>query len=264
MHMSDTLISPAVGAAMCAVSLAANVYAVKRIKKDDIHKMGVMGAFVFATQMLNFTIPATGSSGHIMGGILLAAMLGQFPALLTISAVLITQCLFFADGGLLALGCNIFNIGVIPCLLVYPLIFKPLSEKNIALASIIAVVASLQLGAFSVVLETQLSGITSLPFSTFLFYMQPIHFAIGLAEGIATAAILCFAYQRKNALIAFALTAVLAAGVFAPFASSYPDGLEWAIEKTNSANPILPKSPSFLLRTDTASSATSFSPTTSK
>jgi len=264
MHMSDTLISPAVGAAMCAVSIAANVYAVKRIKRDDLHKMGVMGAFAFAAQMLNFTIPGTGSSGHIIGSILLAAMLGQFPALMTISAVLVVQCLFFADGGLLALGCNIFNMGIVPCLFVYPLIFKPLVEKNIALASIIAAVVSLQLGAFSVVLETQLSGITALPFSTFVFYMQPIHFVIGLAEGLATAAILCFAYQRSNTLIAFALTAVLAAGVLAPFASSHPDGLEWAIERTNSANPILPKSPSFLLRTDTAFSATSFSPTTSK
>jgi cobalt/nickel transport system permease protein len=232
--------------------------------------MGVMGAFVFAAQMINFTIPATGSSGHIGGGILLAAMIGGFPALLSISAVLIIQCLFFADGGLLALGCNIFNMGVIPCLIVYPLIFKPLVKKGIAFgsitsASIAAVVVSLQLGAFCVVLETQLSGITALPFPTFLLLMQPIHLAVGVAEGIITAAILCFVYKMRpeimenaysgtaiqsgvpvrNAIITLAVAAVLTGGILSLFASSYPDGLEWAIEKTagtteiETANPII-------------------------
>jgi len=235
MHMSDSLLSPAVGAAMCAISLVANAYAVKKIKKDDLREklpmMGAMGAFVFAAQMLNFTIPATGSSGHIIGSILLAATIGNFPALLSISAILIVQCLFFADGGLLALGCNIFNIGVIPCLLVYPLLFKPLLKNGIIVASIVSAVVSLQLGAFSVVLETQLSGITALPFSTFLFYMQPIHFAISIVEGVATAALLCVAYKR-NLTIAFAIAAVFAICFLSPFASSNPDGLEWAIEKT--------------------------------
>ena len=80
--------------------------------------------------MINFTIPATGSSGHIGGGILLAAMLGPYAALLTIAAVLIIQCLFFADGGLMALGCNIFNMGVYACFLAYPLIFKPMVSKG--------------------------------------------------------------------------------------------------------------------------------------
>jgi cobalt/nickel transport system permease protein len=216
-----------------------------------------MGAFVFAAQMINFTIPATGSSGHIGGGILLAAMIGGFPALLSISAVLIIQCLFFADGGLLALGCNIFNMGVIPCLIVYPLLFKPLVKKSLTLgsitaASVAAVVVSLQLGAFGVVLGTQLSGITALPFSTFLLLMQPIHLAIGVIEGIVTAAVLCFVYKMrpeimesayngtaiqsgipmKKVLITLAVAAALAGGILSIFASSYPDGLEWAIEKT--------------------------------
>jgi len=241
MHMSDSLLSPAIGAAMCAVSLAANVYAVKKIKEDGfcaekIPLIGATGAFVFAAQMLNFAIPATGSSGHIIGGILLAAIIGNFSALLAISAVLAVQCLFFADGGLLALGCNIFNMGVIPCLLIYPLVFKPLVKngitlKSITLASIASAVASLQIGAFCVVLETQLSGVTALPFSTFLSLMQPIHFAIGIAEGIITAAILCFVYNRRP-VITFALAAIFAGCFLSPFASQYPDGLEWSIEKT--------------------------------
>jgi cobalt/nickel transport system permease protein len=241
--MSDTLLSPTVGAVMCAVSVAANVYAVKKIKENDlcekkISMMGVMGAFAFAAQMLNFTIPGTGSSGHIVGGILLSAVIGCFPALLSISAVLVVQCLFFADGGLLALGCNIFNMGVIPCLFIYPLLFKPLVKngitiKSVTVASIASAVASLQIGAFGVVLETQFSGIAALPFSTFLSLMQPIHFAIGIAEGIITAGILCFVYSyNTRPIITFALAAVFAGCILSPFASPYPDGLEWSIEKT--------------------------------
>jgi cobalt/nickel transport system permease protein len=215
-----------------------------------------MGAFVFAAQMINFTIPGTGSSGHIGGGVLLAAMLGGFPALLSIAAVLIIQCLFFADGGLLALGSNIFNMGVIPCLIAYPLLFKPLVKKGITAAritaaSIIAVVAALQLGAFAVVLETLFSGITELPFTAFVLLMQPIHLAIGIIEGIVTAAILCFVYKMRpeimessfektaiknnvpvrNVLIAFTLIALITGGLLSLFVSSHPDGLEWSIEK---------------------------------
>ena len=262
MHMTDALLSPAVGGAMWVVSSAANAYAVKKITGNDLCEkkipvMGVMGAFVFAAQMINFTIPATGASGHIGGGILLAAVIGGFPALLSLSAVLIIQCLFFADGGLLALGCNIFNIGVIPCMIVYPLLFKPLVKNGITpgrmtAASIAAVAVSLQLGAFGVVLETRLSGIAVLPFGTFLLLMQPIHLAIGIAEGIITAAVLCFIFKMRpeipesalgrtairsgvpvrNTVIALAAVTLLAGGGLSLFASSYPDGLEWAVENT--------------------------------
>ncbi len=261
MHMTDALISPVVGATMSVVSGAAVSYSAAKIKNSDLCEkkvpiMGVMGAFVFAAQMINFTIPATGSSGHISGGIMLAAMLGGFPGLLAISAVLIIQCLFFADGGLLALGCNIFNIGVIPCLIIYPLIFKPLVKKAITYrrltaASIIAVVVGLQLGSLGVVLETQLSGVTQLPFSAFALMMQPIHFAIGLVEGIVTAAVLCFVYKMrpeviestleresvgnrvsmKKIIIAFSVAALLAGGGLSMLASANPDGLEWSLEK---------------------------------
>ncbi len=75
--------------------------------------MGVMGAFVFAAQMINFAIPGTGSSGHIIGGILLAAVLGPWAAFLTLSSVLLLQCLLFADGGFMALGCNILNMAAL-------------------------------------------------------------------------------------------------------------------------------------------------------
>lgn len=261
MHMADALLSPAVGMAMNAVSVAAIGVSVAKIKKEEIGEktipiMGIAGALVFAGQMINFTIPLTGASGHIGGGILLAGLLGGVPAFLSISAVLIIQCLFFADGGLLALGCNIFNIGVIPCLIAYPLVFKPLLKngadfKRLSVASVISVVIGLELGAFFVVLETLLSGITELPFSTFTALMLPIHLVIGLVEGIVTAAVLCFVYKMrpeiidsarsgekiggvsvKKVLISLAVLTVVVGGGLALLASTNPDGLEWAVSKT--------------------------------
>lgn len=261
MHMADALLSPEVGAAMWAVSAGATVYAVKKLNDVEMSEkklpvMAVSGAFVFAAQMINFTIPGTGSSGHIGGGILLAALLGEFPALITLSAVLVIQCLFFADGGLLALGANIFHMGVIPCLVVYPLVFRPflkrgITKRKLTAASVLAPVIGLQLGAFFVVIETLASGITQLPFMTFLSLMQPIHLAIGLGEGAVTAAVLAFVWQMRPELIQssilqqkihakvsmkkvtviLALLAIFVGGGLSLYASSNPDGLEWSIEK---------------------------------
>jgi cobalt/nickel transport system permease protein len=267
MHMSDALISPVVGGAMLAASAAAVGFSVKKIAGDGLDEkkipmMGIMGAFVFAGQMINFTIPGTGSSGHIGGGILLAALLGPYPALVSLASVLLIQCLFFADGGLLAYGCNVFNMGVASCLLAYALVFRPLVRRAlnaggnrkgaIFIASIVAVVAGLQVGAFAVVLETLASGVSELPFSAFVLLMQPIHLAIGLVEGLVTAAALCYVdaarpeliegvvrgvavpagVPRKKVLVVFGVLTVLVAAGLSLFASAYPDGLEWAMEKT--------------------------------
>jgi len=115
MHMADALISPAVGGTVWAATAGLTVYSARKLKQEmDDRKlplMGVLGAFVFAAQMINFTIPATGSSGHLGGGMILAILLGPYAAFLTMASVLTVQALFFADGGLLALGCNIFNLG---------------------------------------------------------------------------------------------------------------------------------------------------------
>ena len=86
--------------------------------------MGVVGAFVFAAQMINFSIPGTGSSGHITGGVLLAAILGPEAGFLSLVSILIVQCLFFGDGGLLALGCNIINMVFFSCFIGYKFIKK--------------------------------------------------------------------------------------------------------------------------------------------
>lgn len=259
MHMADALVSPAVGGVMLAASAGCIAYSAYKCKdtvdEKTVPLMGVMGAVVFAGQMLNFTIPGTGSSGHIGGGILLAAMLGPFPAFLVITAVLLMQCLFFADGGLLALGCNVWNMGFYACLLIYPLVYRPMVKKGltpgrITAASIVSVVLALSLGAFSVVLETTASGVTALPFATFCGLMLPIHLAIGLVEGIVTAGVLNFVYKMrpeildaaatgqglsktlplKKVLASMVVFALVMAGGLSLLASQNPDGLEWAME----------------------------------
>ena len=134
MHMADALISTPVALAAGAAAttlLGIAGYKVNKQKGENsriVPLMGVLGAFIFAAQMINFTIPGTGSSGHIIGGVLLAAFLGPWAAFLTLSSVLIIQCLVFADGGLLALGCNILNMGAMSTLVAYPLIFRPLKS----------------------------------------------------------------------------------------------------------------------------------------
>lgn len=263
MHMADALLSPAIGATLWAASAGTLAWCSKHLRGDArdhlVPLMAVLGAFVFAGQMINFTIPGTGSSGHIGGGLLLSILLGGPAAFVVIASVLTVQALFFADGGLLALGANIFNLGVIPCFIAYPLIYRPLakaagtspSSKRLALITVLATVIGLQLGAFGVVIETQLSGVSSLPLGTFLWLMQPIHLAIGLVEGMATAAIVAFILGARPDLIdavsaaagratssfptrivaMFAVLALATGGMFSWFASSHPDGLEWSIEK---------------------------------
>jgi len=257
MHMADALLSPAVGGTMWAASAGAIIYCSRKLRQEmDGGKaplMGVLGAFIFAAQMINFTIPATGSSGHLGGGLLLAVLLGPSAAFITIASVLVVQALFFADGGLLALGCNIFNLGFFPAFLAYPFIYKPVAgsapgKARITVAAMIAAIIGLQLGAFAVVLETVASGISSLPFATFASLMQPIHLAIGVVEGLVTGAVVSFVYQARpeiiqsvqearplgatplrNALAAFLVLALLTGGFVSWYASEKPDGLEWAI-----------------------------------
>ena len=114
MHMADALVSPPVATGMAVASLAVGAYSIFRIKKENkpenIPVMGVMGAFVFATQMVNFTIPGTGSSGHLCGGLLLSALIGPYGGFLSMMAILLLQCLLFADGeyGFLCLFLRIF------------------------------------------------------------------------------------------------------------------------------------------------------------
>ena len=258
MHMADALVAPAVAATMYVCSGGAAGFSVKKVRLESDPKkipvMGVMGAFVFAAQMINFTIPGTGSSGHLCGGMMLTALLGPYAAFLTMIGVLLIQCLLFADGGLLALGCNIWNMAFYGCFLGYFLFWRPMMKKGmsrgkIAGASILGCVVTLQLGAFSVALETLASGITDLPFTVFVATMQPIHLAIGLVEGLITAAVLLFVYEARPALLScsearkesrfsfrktlviLGIAALVIGGAVSLAASSNPDGLEWSMER---------------------------------
>jgi cobalt/nickel transport system permease protein len=259
MHMADALISPAVGGALWVASGGMLFFCARKVKqlaRDNlVPLMGMLGAFIFAAQMINFTIPGTGSSGHLGGGLILTLLLGPYAAFLVIASVLTVQAFFFADGGLLALGCNIFNLGFFPAFIAYPLIYRPLAGTQhgtlrARAATLAAAVAGLLLGAFSVVLETMASGISELPFATFVAMMMPIHLAIGIVEGLATVAVISFvARARPEALVdtapapasrplqpvlvGLALATLVIGGLASWFASTHPDGLEWAIARVS-------------------------------
>lgn len=260
MHMADALISPAVGGTMLALSAGAAVFSAKKIKinmdEKNIPLMGVMGAFVFAAQMINFAVPGTGASGHLGGGMLLSILLGPYEGFLAMASILLIQALFFGDGGLLAYGCNLFNLGFYTCFVAYPLIYRRytrqgITSQRIFWGAIISGIVGLQLGAFSVVFETLASGKTELPFTTFILLMQPIHLVIGLVEGVVTAAIITYIWKArpeileevangramgnvplKKVLTGLVIATVIVGGVLSWGASSNPDGLEWAITKT--------------------------------
>ena len=266
MHMADALLAPAVAATMYVASGTAAGISIHQLKKDDeaqkLPTMAVTAALVFAGQMINYTIPGTGSSGHMCGGMLLSALLGPQAGFLSMIVILAIQCLFFADGGLMALGANIWNMAFYGCFVGYYLVWRPIMRSRwfgtgkgalrgrIVAASLIGCVLTLQLGAFSVVLETSLSGISELPFGAFVALMQPIHLAIGLIEGLITAAVLTFVFESRPELLreidasgealpakrslkatvaVLAVIALVVGGGLSLLASSNPDGLEWAL-----------------------------------
>ena len=267
MHMADALLAPAVAATMYAASAATTGVSIHKLRQVEapqkLPTMAVMAALVFAGQMINYSIPGTGSSGHLCGGMLLTAVLGPFAGFLSMIVILAIQALFFADGGLLALGANIWNMSFYGCFVGYFLIYRPLlrsslfsgmegraaTRMKIILASVIGCVVTLQLGAFSVVLETSISGITELPFGAFVAVMQPIHLAIGLVEGLVTAAVLVFIYESRpellmdvnsnsevkskrslaSTLIVLAIVVAIVGGGLSLLASGNPDGLEWSM-----------------------------------
>ena len=265
MHMADALLAPAVAATMYAATAVTVGASVKTLKKDEttakLPTMAVTSALVFAGQMINYTIPGTGSSGHLCGGMMLTALLGPQAGFLSMAVILAIQALFFADGGLLALGANCWNMAFYGCFVGYYLLWRPImrsklfgsskggARAKITLASILGCVLTLQLGAFSVVLETTASGITELPFGAFVGIMQPIHLAIGLVEGLITSAVLVFVYEArpellmdvnaagakqgkcslKTTIVILAVVVAIVGGGLSLFASGNPDGLEWSM-----------------------------------
>ena len=258
MHMANELLSIPVAAGTLAVAAAAVWLAARRARRtldpEKLPLMGVMGAFVFAAQMINFTLPGMpGTSGHLGGGVLLAILLGPAAAIVTMTSILIVQCLLFQDGGLLALGCNIINMGVVPCLLGWG-VWRGLAGRGgragawrqysaAWAASVLAVCA----GAALVPIESALAGVLRIPVGHFLAVMVGVHVVIGGVEGLITFAVIAYLRQVRPAslgllgspdaqrrlggkAVAASLigTALLLGGVVSWFASSRPDGLEWS------------------------------------
>ena len=240
MHLGNGIICPITGIPMLAIAGVSAIWALKKARKDfkkeNIPQTAALTAFVFALQMINFTIPSTGSSGHIIGAVLLSALLGPYAAFLAMCAILTVQAVFFADGGLMALGCNIFNMGFLACFVVYPLVYKPLVDnKKYALGAFLSSVAALQLGSVAVVAEAYLSGSITSNIASFAALMQGIHLAIGAAEGLFTAAVVYAVMNgkiRQSILTSvFSVSALVIGAFLAQYASQKPDGLEWSLLK---------------------------------
>ncbi len=258
MHMADALLSPAVGGTLWAASAAVVARSSRRLsggmEEGLAPLMGMTGAFVFAAQMVNFAIPGTGSSGHLGGGLLLALLLGPQAAVVVMTSILVIQALLFADGGLLALGANVWNLGVLPAFVAAPLVARPLLARGReALGLVLGAVVALQLGALAVVAETATSGIAALPPGPFLGAMLPIHLAIGIVEGLVTLAVWRVLRDRRpevlpafvpptarsggSILAGLLAAAVLTGGVLSWLASERPDGLEWSVARVAGAEP---------------------------
>ncbi len=254
MHMANELLSVPVAAGTLAIAagglglICRNVRQV--IAADKLALMGILGAFVFAAQMVNFQLPAMpGTSGHMVGAVLLAIILGPHAGAIVISSVVIIQCLIFQDGGLLALGCNIINMALVPSYLGY-FLYKtatagPFSSLRVSIGAVLACVIAMQVSAALVPIQAALSGVLAVPFSTFLITMLGVHLLIGLIEGLITVAVLGYLQQvrpdvfvdslpgkvrlsRKAVLITLVIFTLVIGGGLSLLASDMPDGLEWS------------------------------------
>lgn len=249
MHILDGMLSPAVAAgtgAAAAAGLAVSLRRGRRAVGDRATVlMGVLAAFLFAAQMVNFPI-GPGVSGHLLGGVLAAVILGPWAGATVMAAVLVVQCFLFADGGVTALGANFVNMGLVGALGGYA-IYAPLrravgGKAGVLLGAMLAAWLSVILtaGAFSV--ELAASGHLA-DFPRILAWMTLVHAAIGVGESLLTGLIVRFVLLARPDLIydpepgrlgrtgqvAFAgLAAALAVAILlGPLASEAPDGLEY-------------------------------------
>lgn len=250
MHIPDGFLSVAVSIAFWVVSLVVVGYALKRVNHDlgeqQVPLMGVLAACIFAGQMLNFSVTG-GTSGHLLGAAIATILLGPWAGVLVITCVVGIQALIFQDGGLLALGTNIFNmaiVGVVVAYFVYQTIQKLADGKpwGLFIGGFAAAWSSIFIASLSCALQLALSGTS--PANVALPAMGGIHALIGIGEGLITVGALVFLYAARRDLFQReqtqpASTAVWIAGlviavvlaVVSPRASSHPDGLEWVAEQ---------------------------------
>lgn len=195
MHIPDGFLNAATVATTYAVSVGGIGNAVhianKKLGDKHIPMMGILAAFIFAAQMLNFPV-AGGTSGHMIGAALVAILLGPWAAVIIMSAVLIAQCLIFQDGGLLALGANIFNMGIIAGFSAYYIyklagsVFGDSGRGRLA-SGFIAAWGSVVLSSIACAIELAVSGVS--PLGVVLPAMAGVHAFIGIGEGLITMAV---------------------------------------------------------------------------
>ncbi len=207
MHIPDGFLSHSINAATFVISVGACTYGVKKVNRTfgekEVPIMGVTAAFTFAAQMLNFPI-AGGTSGHFLGAVFSSVLLGPWAGLLVMTIVLIVQCLGFADGGLTAIGSNIFNMGVIGALggySIFHILFTLLrkSRKGFFFALPIASWLSIVMGASAAAIELAISGTS--PLKITLPAMAGIHAIIGVGEAIITTAALSLILKTRPDLV---------------------------------------------------------------
>ncbi len=251
MHIPDGFLSTFVSIILWIVSIIAIGYSLKRVSQDigerQVPLMGVLAAAIFAGQMLNFTV-AGGTSGHLMGAAIATILLGPWAAVLVMTSVVSIQALIFQDGGLLALGANIFNmavVGVAVSYVVYQVVYR-LSGKRpwgIFLGGFLAAWFSIEIAALGVGLQLAISGTS--PANIAIPAMAAIHAIIGIGEGLITTGVLAFVYATRPDLITrqegrpskvavvwvVGLVIALALAILSPLASANPDGLEWVAEQ---------------------------------
>ncbi len=236
---------------MWIISLVVIGVAVRRVGRElgerQVPLMGVLAAAIFAGQMLNFTV-AGGTSGHLMGAAIATILLGPWAAVLVLTTVVGVQALIFQDGGLVALGANIFNMGVIGVAVsyfVYQTVRKIAGGRNwgIFTGGFLAAWFSIVIASLAVALELALSGTS--PANIAVPTMAGIHALIGIGEGLITLGALSFIYASRRDLLTFGqsdtannlsvwvggLVIAISLAVLAPLASAQPDGLEWVAEQ---------------------------------
>lgn len=207
MHIPDGFLNAATAAITYVVSAGGVGYSIKEAnrKLGDRHVplMGVMGAFVFAAQMLNFPVIG-GTSGHLIGGALAAILLGPWAGTLIMSCVLIVQCLVFQDGGLTALGANVFNMGLIACFVGYYLhqaVVSLVGESRTStlVGGFVGAWASVFVASIVCAIELAISGKS--PLGVALPAMAGVHALIGIGEGLITSAVLAFVTATRADLL---------------------------------------------------------------
>nr|BAL57193.1 cobalt/nickel transport system permease protein [uncultured prokaryote] len=257
MHIPDGFLSLPVLIVLWLVTLIVLGYALRRLgselKERQTPLMGVLAATIFAAQMLNFSVTG-GTSGHLMGAALATILLGPWPAVIVMATVVIIQALIFQDGGLLALGGNLFNMAIVAVWVAY-FAFTSLrrvlsGQKGLLASGFVAAWLSIFIAALATGLELALSGTS--PANIAIPAMGLIHALIGIGEGLITIGALTFIQIVRPDLLeekkvekrvwigGVALATILV--LFAPLASTHPDGLEWVAEQygfLNAARPPL-------------------------